>query len=263
MKESKETKVEKASDKPITHEELIDEDIEKAKHQSNEKDDANTDVLAEEGALVNEDDYDLVDKKELEKEGITTEEEAPLNIKEKKSEKTVQEDVLESSVKKDDEKPILDVESKEAKKVADVEEKVASEQPPLDIVEKSSKETEEKETDETTKEELPVGTKVEDSEKDTTTLKSEVEELEKSEEQPLDIKKKEVVETKDDVATENLKMLNRLFLQLPKKQQNLKFWKLKNRSPQLLMMMIWMIWIFRQKKSVNILNHNQFIFSLH
>lgn len=83
MKESKETKVEKASDKPITHEELIDEDIEKAKHQSNEKDDANTDVLAEEGALVNEDDYDLVDKKELEKEGITTEEEAPLNIKEK------------------------------------------------------------------------------------------------------------------------------------------------------------------------------------
>ena len=27
------------------------------------KDDANTDVLAEEGALVNEDDYDLVDKK--------------------------------------------------------------------------------------------------------------------------------------------------------------------------------------------------------
>lgn len=205
LKESKETKVEKASDKPITHEELIDEDIEKAKHQSNEKDDANTDVLAEEGALVNEDDYDLVDKKELEKEGITTEEEAPLNIKEKKSEKTVQEDVLESSVKKDDEKPILDVESKEAKKVADVEEKVASEQPPLDIVEKSSKETEEKETDETTKEELPVGTKVEDSEKDTTTLKSEVEELEKSEEQPLDIKKKEVVETKDDVATEKSK----------------------------------------------------------
>ena len=45
-------------------------------------------------------------------------------------------------------------------------------------MEKSSKETDKEETDETTKEELPVDTKVEDSEKDTTTLKSEVEELE-------------------------------------------------------------------------------------
>ena len=36
-------------------------------------------------------------------------------------------------------------------------------------------------------------------------MKSEVEELEKSEEQPLDIKKKEVVETKDDLATEKPK----------------------------------------------------------
>ena len=63
MKELKKLRLKKASEKSITHEELIDEDIEKAKHQSNKKDDANTDVLAEEGALVNEDDYDLVDKK--------------------------------------------------------------------------------------------------------------------------------------------------------------------------------------------------------
>ena len=83
---------------------------------------------------------------------------------------------------------------KEAKKVADVEEKVASEQPPLDIVEKSSKETEEKETDETT--EKNCHTKVEEPEKDTTTLKSEVEELEKSEEQPLDIKRKKLSKPK-------------------------------------------------------------------
>ena len=33
--------------------------------QSNEKDDANTDVLEEEGALVNEDECTVIDKKDL------------------------------------------------------------------------------------------------------------------------------------------------------------------------------------------------------
>lgn len=208
----------KTGEKPITHEELIDEDIEKAKHHSNEKDDANTDVLAEEGALVNEDDYDLVDKEELAKEGIVTsdsleEEEAPLNVKEKKSQKTVDEDAPEDSIKKDYENPVLDVEAKEIKKVVsddDItssEKEIVSEQPLVDVVEKSTKETEKEETDEPTKEELAAYTKLEEPETSSTTVKSETEELEKSlaEEQPLDIKKKEVVETKDELAPKESK----------------------------------------------------------
>ena len=77
----------KQKEKSTTHEELIEEDIERAKKQSNEKDDANTDILEEEGALVNEDECTVIDKKDLEKEGISTEEtaeeEQPLNIKRK------------------------------------------------------------------------------------------------------------------------------------------------------------------------------------
>ena len=101
----------KKKKKNITHEELIEEDIERAKQQSNEKDDANTDVLVEEGALVNEDECTLIDKKDLEKEGISTEE-----TKEKKSKtetETSTKDVLEEAEDKEVSEEADDKETKE------------------------------------------------------------------------------------------------------------------------------------------------------
>ncbi|CAK9440195.1 uncharacterized protein LODBEIA_P42950 [Lodderomyces beijingensis] len=58
-----------------THEKPIDEDIERAKIHSNEKDDSNTDNLKAEGALVSDDpleNVEKVDEADLEKEGVTS-----------------------------------------------------------------------------------------------------------------------------------------------------------------------------------------------
>ncbi|RCK57634.1 hypothetical protein Cantr_06963 [Candida viswanathii] len=122
-----------------THEELIEEDIEKARKQSNEKDDANTDVLVEEGALVNEDECTLIDKKDLEKEGISTEEEAPLNIKKK--------DVKPEADESEDEKPKEIVDKTEKEEKPEEEEEVEGESQEAVVAkvdEEEEKEAEEK-----------------------------------------------------------------------------------------------------------------------
>lgn len=66
-------------EKESTHEELIEEDAKRAEVEGNEKDDADTTTLKEEGALTSEDPFELVEETEL-REGVPTD-----DSKEKKS----------------------------------------------------------------------------------------------------------------------------------------------------------------------------------
>ncbi|KAL6453997.1 hypothetical protein SBY92_003452 [Candida maltosa Xu316] len=160
-----------------THEELIEKDIEHAKEQSNEKDDANTQTLSEEGALVNEDDYDLIDKKNLEEEGISTEGVAEVEEKDEEPKKDDDEE---------EEQP-LNITKKESETPKEVEEKEIQE-----------KEVEEKEVEEP---------KV--HEKEVEEPKIEEKEIEEPKAQAKEVEKPKVVEDDDlddlDISPEELR----------------------------------------------------------
>ena len=94
-------------------------------------------------------------------------------------------------------------------------------------------------------------------------MKSEVEELEKSEEQPLDIKKKEVVETKDDLATEKPKDVEPAISSTTKETTKPEVLETEKPKPAVADDDDLDDLDISPEEIQNILNHNQFIFSLH
>ena len=68
------------------HEEEIEKDIKHAKQHSNEKDDANTDTLEKEGALISDDPLEKVEEAELGSKGLVTEPEKSKDAKDKEEE---------------------------------------------------------------------------------------------------------------------------------------------------------------------------------